>query len=95
LGPARTAGGFAGSGGVRHGDVAEDGEVVVGSEGFECGVEDLFGSGGGGLAVVTVECDEVEVAFVLETLEAWGFVPGDGQGRSRCRAIPTHDEKMS
>jgi hypothetical protein len=47
------------------------------------------------LAVVTVECDEVEVAFVLETLEAWGFVPGDGQGRSRCRAIPTHDEKMS
>jgi hypothetical protein len=47
---------------------------------------------------VAAEGDEVEVAFALETLEAWGhgvIVRGDGRGRSRFRAIPTHDEKMS
>ncbi len=59
-----------------HENVAEDGEVVAGSEGFDHAFDDLFRSWGveEGPAVVTSERDEVEVAFVLETLEAYGHV---------------------
>ena len=83
-----------------HKDVAEDREVVAGAEGFEHVLDDVFGFWGGeiGEAVVTAECDEVEVAFVLETLEAEGHVvivwERGGSGRAFAR-LPTHDKKMS
>ena len=55
-----------------HEDVAEDGEVVADAEGLEHVLDDLFGFWGVevGEAVVAAEGDEVEVAFVLQTLEA-------------------------
>jgi hypothetical protein len=74
-----------------HEDVAEDREVVAGSEGFEHVLNDLFGFWGVevGEAVVTTEGDEVEVAFVLETLEAYGHVvivwEMGGSGRAGAR----------
>ena len=83
-----------------HEDVAEDREVVADSEGFEHVFDDLFGFWGVevGPAVVTAEGDEVEVAFVLETLEAEGHVvivvEMGVSGRAFAR-LPTHDEKMS
>jgi hypothetical protein len=43
LGPARMAGGFVGWGRVGQEDVAEEVEVVAGSEGFERVFNDLFG----------------------------------------------------
>jgi hypothetical protein len=63
---------------------------VADAEGFEHVLEDLFGVWRVevGQAVVTAEGDEVEVAFVLETLEAWGhgvMVRGDGRERPRFR----------
>jgi hypothetical protein len=83
-----------------HEDVAEDREVVADVEGFDHVLDDLFGFCGGEIreAVVTAERDEVEIAFVLETLEAEGHVVivGEMGGRGRAFArLPTHDEKMS
>ena len=81
-----------------HEDVAEDREVVAEAEGFDHVLDDLFGFWGGevGEAVVTAEGDEVEVAFVLETLEADGHVvivwEMGGSGRAFAR-LPTHDDE--
>jgi hypothetical protein len=83
-----------------HEDVTQDGEAVTGGEGLEHVLQNLFGFWGVevGEAAVTAKGDEVEIAFVLETLEALGhgvIVREIGGGGRAFARLPTHDEKMS
>ena len=83
-----------------HDDVAEYCETVTGPKCFQHVLEDRFAMRGVEQrpAFVAAEGDEMEVAFVLETLEAYrhGAIVGEiGRGRRAFARLPTHDEKMS
>jgi hypothetical protein len=57
-----------------HDDVAEEVKLIFPAGGFEGVLEDGGGAGGGqvGISVVAAEGDEVEIACLLSSFEAWG-----------------------
>jgi hypothetical protein len=58
-----------------HDDVAEEVKLVFFAGGFEGVFEDGGGAGRGqlGVSVAAAEGDEVEIACLLSSFEAWGY----------------------